>query len=219
MEIEQAKPGSVAARKGLGLADKQITALKNRFLPYVCSLTSCWYPLAHPFVQEPHLLNVSTDDPFRNAYYHHEYEKLPFEPNEVKQLQYMTMISDGDRGVASAKGDWHDEIYNQSPRSADARSSTTTPNPAKELKKAANKMSFSDYKNLKEKGIKPSPRPVAANAERKPGHSRNTSAVTAGTPMSRISSFEGPVQAKQNGASAPGSSISVEKVLGKETER
>lgn len=35
MEIKQAKPGAVAAQKGLGLADKQIAALKNRFLPYV----------------------------------------------------------------------------------------------------------------------------------------------------------------------------------------
>lgn len=129
------------------------------------------------------------------------------------------MISDGDRGVAFAKGDWHDEIYNQSPGSADARSSTTTPNPAKELKKVANKMSFSDYKNLKEKGIKPSPRPVVADAERKPGHSRNTSAVTAGTPMSRMSSLEGLVQVKQNGASASVNSISAEKMPSKETEK
>jgi hypothetical protein len=131
----------------------------------------------------------------------------------------MTMISDGDRGVASAKGDWHDEIYNQSPGSADARSSTTTPNPAKELKKVANKMSFSDYKNLKEKGIKPSPRPVAADVERKTGHSRNTSAVTAGTPMSRMSSLEGPVQVKQNGAGALVNSLSVEKTSSKGNEK
>jgi hypothetical protein len=168
--------------------------------------------------QEPHLLNVSTDDPFYNHYYH-EYERLPFDPNEVKQLQYMTMISDGDRGVAAARGDWHDEIYNQvaSPGSADARSSTTTPNPAKDLKKAAVKMSFSDYKNLKEKGIRPSPKPVAVDAERKPGHSRNTSAVTAGTPMSRMSSLEGPV--KQNGVRAAVNSVSAEKSLSKETEK
>jgi hypothetical protein len=129
------------------------------------------------------------------------------------------MISDGDRGVASAKGDWHDEIYNHSPGSADARSSTTTPNPAKETKKVANKMSFSDYKNLKEKGIKPSPRPVAANAERNPGHSRNTSAVNAGTPMSRMSSFEGPVQVKQNSVSASDNTKSVEKIPKMQTEK
>jgi len=40
MEIKQAKPGSVAAQKGLGLADKQIDTLKSRFLPYVSSLFS-----------------------------------------------------------------------------------------------------------------------------------------------------------------------------------
>ncbi|PMD38783.1 hypothetical protein L207DRAFT_513265 [Hyaloscypha variabilis F] len=202
MEIKQAKPGTMAAQKGLGLADKQIAALKNRFLPY-----------------EPHLLNVSTDDPYENPFYH-EYEKLPFEPIEVMQLQYMTMISDGDRGVAAARGDWHDEIYNQaaSPGSVDARSSTTTPNPAKDLKKTAVKMSISDYKNLKEKGIKPSPKPLAVDAERKPGHSRNTSAVTAGTPMSRMSSLEGP-PVKQNGVSASATSASVEKKPSKENEK
>jgi hypothetical protein len=131
----------------------------------------------------------------------------------------MTMISDGDRGVVFAKGDWHDEIYNQSPGSADARSSTTTPNPVKELKKVANKMSFSDYKNLKEKGIKPSPKPVAADAERKPGQLRNTSAVTAGTPMSRMSSLDGPVQVKQNGGSASINSNSEGKVPSKENKK
>lgn len=174
--------------------------------------------LAHISAQEPHLLTVPTDDPFRNPYYH-EYEKMPFEPHEVKALQYMTMISDGDRGVAAARGDWHDEIYNQSGSpagSADARSSTTTPNPAKEMKKAAVKLSISEYNNLK-KGIKPSPKPVPADAERKPGHSRNTSAVTAGTPMSRMSSLEGPV--KQNGTSAVVNSASVEKVPRKEVEK
>lgn len=163
-------------------------------------------------------MKVDTNNPFRNPSYY-EYAKLPFEKHEVKQLQYMTMISDGDRGVASAKGDWHDEIYNQSPGSGDARSSTTTPNPAKEVKKVANKMSFSDYKNFKEKGIKPSPRPVAADAEAKLGHSRNASAVTAGTPMSRMSSLDGPAQVKQNGASAPINSISVEKMPSKEIEK
>jgi hypothetical protein len=179
-------------------------------------LSSLQDPCSPPIPpQEPHLLNVATDDPFRNPYYH-EYEKLPFEPNEVKQLQYMTMISDGDRGVAAARGDWHDEIYNQSPGSADARSSTTTPNPSQGLKKPAVKMSISDYKNLKEKGIRPSPKPVAADAERKMGHSRNTSAVTAGTPMSRMSSLEGPV--RQNGVSAAVTSNSVEKMPSKETK-
>jgi hypothetical protein len=217
MEIKQAKPGAAAAHKGLGLIDKQIAALKNRFLPYVSSFVLLRASLLTTIPQEPHLLNVSTDDPFRNPYYH-EYEKLPFEPHEVKQLQYMTMISDGDRGVAAARGDWHDEIYNQSPRSADARSSTTTPNPAKDLKKAAVKMSFSDYKNLKEKGIRPSPKPVAADSERKMGHSRNTSAVTAGTPMSRMSSLEGP-PVKQNGVGAAVTSVSKEKMLSKETEK
>ncbi len=33
--------------------------------------------LAHISAQEPHLLTVPTDDPFRNPYYH-EYEKMPF---------------------------------------------------------------------------------------------------------------------------------------------
>ena len=113
----------------------------------------------------------------------------------------MTMISDGDRGVAAARGNWHDEIYNQSPGSAVSRSSSATPNSRslKEAKKPKAKISFADYKNFKEKGIKPSPRPVVA--EEKRGHERNSSQVT-GTPMSREASMEG---VKGNGVVPPDS--------------
>ena len=110
----------------------------------------------------------------------------------------MTLISSGDRGVGSSKGasDWEDEIYGKSPLSAAGHSSTSTPNPVRDLKKPSQKISFGDYKNFKQTGVKPSPRPFTATPEQKvrqdaPGHSKNTSAVSAITPLSRAASFEG----------------------------
>lgn len=116
----------------------------------------------------------------------------------------MTLITDGDRGIANAKGNWEEEYA--APPSASVRSSTGTPNPfgsgrEKDPKKASVKYSIKDYKNMKQTGVKPSPRPAAADAERKPGHSRNTSNVSLGTPMARGPSSEGPVlETKPNGA-------------------
>ena len=109
----------------------------------------------------------------------------------------MTLISNGDRGVGASKGasDWEDEVYGKSPLSATGHSSTSTPNPVRDLKKPSQKISFGDYKNFKQTGVKPSPRPYTATPEQKardaPGHSRNTSAVSAITPMGRVTSSEG----------------------------
>lgn len=123
----------------------------------------------------------------------------------------------GDRGIARVRGDWREDFYGGDQSDA-SRSSTTTPNPNKERKV---KMSYADYKNLKEKGIKPSPRP--AQEERK-GHARNlsaVSAVSAGTPMSRVSSAEGPILTKRNGVngSAQVNSVSMERVSSTGPER
>lgn len=110
----------------------------------------------------------------------------------------MTLISNGDRGVGASKGasDWEDEVYAKSPLSAAGHSSTSTPNPMRDTKKPSQKISFGDYKNYKQTGVKPSPRPLTATPEQKarhdaPGHSRNTSAVSAITPMGRMPSSEG----------------------------
>jgi hypothetical protein len=109
----------------------------------------------------------------------------------------MTLISNGDRGVGASRGasDWEDEIYGKSPLSAAAHSSTSTPNPARDPKKPSQKISFGDYKNYKQTGVKPSPRPYTATPELRakqdaPGHSRNASAVSAITPMDRVPSAE-----------------------------
>jgi hypothetical protein len=135
----------------------------------------------------------------------------------------MTLISNGDRGVGASKGasDWEDEVYGKSPLSAAGHSSTSTPNAVRDLKKPSQKISFGDYKNYKQTGVKPSPIPHTATPEQKarqdaPGHSRNASAVSAITPMGRISSSDGgdikSVAAKVN-------SFTAEKAPAKDNER
>jgi hypothetical protein len=144
---------------------------------------------------------------------------MPFEPHEVKHLQYFTMISAGNRGVGVAVGasEWQDQINGKSPYSM-VRSSTTTPNPTRESRKPANKMSIADYKNMKQTGIKPSPKPVAADSVN-PGHSRNTSAVS-GAPMERVPSLEGGLgEVKQVSAGASFNSVTSARPAAKETER
>jgi hypothetical protein len=141
----------------------------------------------------------------------HENHNTPFEQWEVMQMQYMTLISNADRGVGYAHGNWEESINAKSPSSAELPSSTSTPNPLRDSKKPpAVKMSIADYKSLKTTGVKPSPRPSAATPESRPGadtadrnlgHSRNTSAVSVNTPMARVPSFEGGDQ-RQNGPGA-----------------
>ena len=125
-------------------------------------------------------------------------------------MQYMTLISNADRGVGYAQGNWEDTI-NASSSAAKAPSSISTPDPLSHSRKpAAVKMSIADYKNRKTTGVKPSPRadePTterrlrADSADRKPEHSRNTSATSISAPMARVPSFEGENQ-RQNGLGA-----------------
>ncbi|KAK0106740.1 hypothetical protein ONS96_004358 [Cadophora gregata f. sp. sojae] len=133
---------SSTALKALQLADKQIFDLKKLFLPH-----------------EPHLLTVPTDHPFRETS-SYEYRGTPFANYEVRYLQHMTMISESQRGVARAEGDWQARIESGSPASLAARSSATTPSHAnaRDLKIPSKKISIADYKSLKT-GAKPSPRP------------------------------------------------------------
>jgi len=113
----------------------------------------------------------------------------------------MTLVSDGERGIAMAKGNWEEEYA--APPSASVRSSTGTPaSKERDPKKPSVKYSLKDYKGMKETGVKPSPKPAAADAERKPGHSRNISNISLGTPMARVPSSEGAIaEPRQNGAS------------------
>lgn len=116
----------------------------------------------------------------------------------------MTLISSGSRGVARTEGDWQARIEGRSPASIAARSSTTTPNPAKEAKVASKKISIADYKNMKKTGVRPSPRPE--------GDAVGSSQVSTGTPMSRGGSFEGAPEVKVNGASVEFNSIRVDRL-------
>jgi len=150
-------------------------------------------------LQDPHLLKVDIKNPY-NGGFAYEFENTPFETYEVKDLQYMTMISEGSRGIADAKGDWQDEINSRSPSVQAMRSNTATPNPARESKVPLKKISIADYKNRKA-GIKTTPKPGAPEMGGS-GHSRNTSAVSVHTPMSRGPSFDGAPVVRQNGASA-----------------
>jgi hypothetical protein len=127
----------------------------------------------------------------------------------------MTMISEGSRGIADARGDWQDEINSRSPSVQAARSNTATPNPTRESKVPLKKISIADYKNRKA-GIKTTPKPGAADDDR-PGHSRNASAVSVNTPMSRVPSLDGGAEVKQNNAS--GNSLSTGKATSKEPHK
>ncbi|TVY13806.1 hypothetical protein LARI1_G008794 [Lachnellula arida] len=181
MEGGKAKSGASEATAGLSGMDKQVADLKERYLPHI-----------------PHLLSINTDYPYRPEF-PHENQNTPFRWWEVKALQYMTLVSDGERGIAMARGNWEEEYA--APPTASVRSSIGTPNTAgkeRDPKKAAVKYSLKDYKGMKETGVKPSPRPNAADAERKPGHSRNISNVSLGTPTASVLSSEEP---RQNGAS------------------
>jgi hypothetical protein len=113
-------------------------------------------------------------------------------------LQYMTLISNGDRGVGHTAGNWQDEMNDSPPLSAGAQSGTGTPNSQKDPKKPSVKMSIADYKNRKTTGLKPLPGPSAPTPEAKrgsdgneykPGHARNTSSASIGTPMARVPSL------------------------------
>ncbi|KAH6720504.1 hypothetical protein BKA61DRAFT_236248 [Leptodontidium sp. MPI-SDFR-AT-0119] len=139
MDTKQLDSGSATAFKALEITDKQIADLRKLFLPH-----------------EPHLLTVPTDHPFRETS-SYEYRGTPFANYEVRHLQHMTMISESQRGVARAEGDWQARIESGSPTSLAARSSTTTPSHAKEAKVPSKKISIADYKNFKLTGAKPSP--------------------------------------------------------------
>ncbi|CAG8971075.1 hypothetical protein HYALB_00009675 [Hymenoscyphus albidus] len=193
MEIKKAKAGTSKDTTTLSLLNEQIRDLRDHHLPHT-----------------PYLLEVITDYPYRNEF-PHENKNTPFHSWEVKPLQYMTLIQDGDRGIATARGNWEDEFAGPPSTSADARSNTPTPNALRETKKASVKYSIKDYKSMKETGVKPSPKPLAADADRKPSQSKNLG-LSASTPMSRVSSMEGGLAGgKQNGANPVGRVARTEK--------
>lgn len=107
--------------------DGQIGSLTQRTLP-----------------NTPHLVSVPTTNPYLKNF---KYENLntPFAEWEVKQLQYMTLVANADRGVAWVEGDWADKISANSPNSG-AGSGTVTPHSERDPGKPRVKMSLADYK-------------------------------------------------------------------------
>ncbi|TVY68830.1 hypothetical protein LSUE1_G008845 [Lachnellula suecica] len=175
VEGRKESAAAAAASAGLDEADRQIEFLKERFLPHI-----------------PHLLTITTAYPFRPEF---PYEKTLF----PKNLQYLTLVADGDCGIVMAKGNWEEEF------AATAGSGTPTPDTSSKDKDKtrapAVKYSIKDYKNMKQTGVRPSPRSTPNDVERKPGHSRNISNISLGTPMSRVESSEGQgSEGRQNGA-------------------
>jgi hypothetical protein len=160
--------------------------------------------LTSPATQIPYYLHIDRN-PYKPEFVH-ENLSTPFEACEVPTLQYMT-LSPESRGLAIPKGDWQDEIYG-SPSDA-GQSNTSTPNPARD-KKRSQKMSFGDYKNYKQTGVKPPPKPDSAmqDYKAKEGDVGSTNTKPTGAisvDMSSVSPFEGGDN-KQNGASATANS-------------
>lgn len=108
-------------------ADREIGLLAQRILPNM-----------------PHLVSVPTTNPYLKNF---RYENLntPFEEWEIKQLQYITLVANADRGVAWVEGDWLDKISANSPNSG-AGSGTVTPYSERDPSKPRVKMSLADYK-------------------------------------------------------------------------
>lgn len=219
---------------GLALADNKIRSLFKQHLPAVCSLAglcSTLSLLTFP-LQIPHLFFVPVPKKFEfRSQFPHENLNTPFEPCEIPALQYMTLVSDGIRGIGATTGwsDWEEQIYPITPLSEADPSCTSTPIPVKDLnKKRSQKISFGDYKNFKQTGVKPSPKPNPETSESragqdigddKPGHSRNTSAVSGITYMDRGSSFEGGDHKQSGAAIISVNSVTVEFAPVKEVER
>jgi hypothetical protein len=108
-------------------SDKKIDIIVQRILPDI-----------------PHLVSVPTKTPYVREF-PNENLNTPFDDWEVQNLQHMTLVSNGSRGVAWAKGDWQDEYNAASPYSG-FRSGTATPRSEREGHKIRTKMSLADYK-------------------------------------------------------------------------
>ncbi|KAH8590128.1 hypothetical protein B0O99DRAFT_310977 [Bisporella sp. PMI_857] len=182
MEPKKPKSRAPVSASGLLSTDKEINVLRDKILPYT-----------------PHSLSVPTEYPFPEPAYDH-YKTSLFNEYEESKLQYMTLQSNADRGIAIAQGNWEEIIKSNSPVSAGSQTGTSTPNATRDSKTPKVKLSIADYKNFKTSGVKPSPKPSTSTTETKTGngtvdrnsmHSRNTSAVSITTPMSRVSSTEG----------------------------
>lgn len=113
--------------------DRQILALKTKVLQ------------AGPFLL---LVDDQTLYPYTDS---NHYRGTPFQPYEVRHLQYLTMMSGGNRGVALPCGDWQNEIESCSPAAIalHIQGSSTS---VKGTKPPSKKISIADYKKLRKDG-------------------------------------------------------------------
>ncbi|KAI0999961.1 hypothetical protein K3495_g8236 [Podosphaera aphanis] len=154
----------------LAAADRQISVLKSKVLPI-----------------EPHLLLVEDQTPHLR-FDPYQYRGTPFEPYEVRHLQYLTMVCDENRGLAHPQGNWHDEIESCSP-AAIAKHIEGPLSSTREAKAPSKKISIADYKRMKQDGN------LKSNSTAKSGlRSSNT---PSSEPMSRASSGENAQDSKR----------------------
>ncbi|OBT85224.1 hypothetical protein VE02_05200 [Pseudogymnoascus sp. 03VT05] len=114
--------------------DAAIDRLKSKFLPPI-----------------PHLLSVPTTDPYRGSRPWETHRNSPFEAYEYEDLQYMTLVTGDNRGVARPRGGWEDEINFRSPYNVSrSRSGTATPQQGERgAAKPRSRISLADYKSGK----------------------------------------------------------------------
>lgn len=108
-------------------ADKRIEVIVQQILPDI-----------------PHLVSVPTKTPYQRQF-PNENLNTPFEDWEVQNLQHMTLVSNGSRGVAWVKGNWLEEYNAVSPYSG-FRSGTATPRSERDSNRIRSKISLADYK-------------------------------------------------------------------------
>jgi hypothetical protein len=122
----------------------------------------------------PHLVSVPTKTPYVREF-PNENLNTPFDDWEVQNLQHMTLVSDGNRGVAFVRGDWLEDHNLASPYSG-FRSGTATPRSERDANRIRIKMSLADYKAIGSGNKRPTSMPqlpkIGGSQTISNGHSR-----------------------------------------------
>ncbi len=118
----------------------------------------------------PHLVSVPTKTPYVREF-PNENLNTPFDDWEVQNLQHMTLISNGSRGVAWARGDWSEE-YNAASPYGGFRSGTATPRSERDANRIRTKIKLSDYTANKKPANTPQPSRLGGSQTVPNGQSR-----------------------------------------------
>ncbi|ELR10174.1 hypothetical protein GMDG_04568 [Pseudogymnoascus destructans 20631-21] len=150
-----------------------IDRLKSKFLPPI-----------------PHLLYVPTSDPYRGSRPWETHRNSPFEAYEYDDLQYMTLVTGDNRGVARPRGGWEDEINSRSPYNVSrSRSGTATPQQGERGgAKPRSRITLADYRSGKRV-----PKPSSESQQPAGESSRDKDNV-------KVAIKSEPAKAAQNGA-------------------